>query len=103
MDAHPGVLFRDGVAGRRAVLAGGPDVWEVVHAVKSARTAAPDVDANDVLAIVSDETDLTAQQIDVAISYYLAYPDEVDAALDAAGRAEDEAMTSARRRGALLG
>ena len=28
MDEHPGVMFRDGPTGRRAVLVGGPDVWE---------------------------------------------------------------------------
>jgi hypothetical protein len=36
MDAHPGVLFREGPAGQRAVLSGGPDVWEVIRAIKSA-------------------------------------------------------------------
>ena len=30
MDAHPGIVFRDGPAGRRAGLASGPDVWEVI-------------------------------------------------------------------------
>ena len=43
MDAHPGVLFREGAAGRRAVLVGGPDVWEVIRAITSARTSAPDL------------------------------------------------------------
>src|SRR5438105_10388745 len=31
MDAHSGIVFRDGPAGRRAGLAGGPDVWQVVE------------------------------------------------------------------------
>lgn len=30
MEAHPGIVFRDGPSGRRAGLAAGPDVWEVV-------------------------------------------------------------------------
>lgn len=30
MQTFPAIAFRDGVAGRRAVLRGGPDVWEVV-------------------------------------------------------------------------
>jgi len=29
LDRHPGIAFRDGPAGRRAVVIGGPDVWEV--------------------------------------------------------------------------
>ena len=30
----PGIVYRDGPAGRRAGLLGGPDVWEVVRAVR---------------------------------------------------------------------
>src|ERR1700687_1300148 len=30
MAEHPGVVFRDGPTGRRAGLAAGPDVWEIV-------------------------------------------------------------------------
>jgi len=41
MMEHPGVLFRTGPTGRRAGLAAGPDVWEVVRAVRSARGAEP--------------------------------------------------------------
>src|SRR5215210_3264785 len=36
LDRHPGILFRDGRAGRRAVVIGGPDVWEVIAAARSA-------------------------------------------------------------------
>ena len=36
MSEHAGIMFRPGPTGRRAALAGGPDVWEVVRAVKSA-------------------------------------------------------------------
>ena len=37
LDRCPGIAFRDGPAGRRAVVIGGPDVWEVVVAARSAR------------------------------------------------------------------
>lgn len=30
MEAHPGIVFRDGPSGRRAGTAAGPDVWAVV-------------------------------------------------------------------------
>ncbi len=30
MAEHPGVVFRDGPTGRRAGLAAGPDVWEII-------------------------------------------------------------------------
>jgi hypothetical protein len=29
MDEYPGIAFRGGPTGRRAALAGGPDIWEV--------------------------------------------------------------------------
>src|SRR5438309_587848 len=35
MDDHPGIVFRDGPAGRRAALAVGPDVWEVMSVVQN--------------------------------------------------------------------
>jgi hypothetical protein len=34
---HPGIMFRPGPTGRRAGLAGGPDVWEIVRAIRSGR------------------------------------------------------------------
>ena len=35
IEDHPGVVFRDGPAGRRAALAGGPDIWEVIATVRA--------------------------------------------------------------------
>lgn len=32
--AHPGIVYRNGPTGRRAALAVGPDVWEVVSALR---------------------------------------------------------------------
>jgi hypothetical protein len=34
MEDHPGIVFRDGPAGRRAALASGPDIWEVIETLK---------------------------------------------------------------------
>src|SRR5437879_6179623 len=31
---HPGIVFKPGSSGRRAALAGGPDVWEVVSGLR---------------------------------------------------------------------
>ena len=42
MEEPPGVLFRDGPSGRRAVLIGGPDVWEVVRVALGYWAAYPD-------------------------------------------------------------
>src|ERR1700736_5874402 len=53
-DEYPGVVFRDGPAGRRAGLAGGPDVWEVIRAVKSARSAEPELAEDELLSLVAN-------------------------------------------------
>src|SRR5688572_11200717 len=39
---HPGVMFKPGPSGRRAALAGGPDVWEVAAALR--HTSGSDVE-----------------------------------------------------------
>jgi uncharacterized protein DUF5615 len=51
---RPGVIFRTGPTGRRADLAAGPDVWEVVRAVRSARAAEPDLGERELLTMVSE-------------------------------------------------
>jgi hypothetical protein len=39
LEDHPGIVFRDGPAGRRAGLAAGPDVWEVIAATRASGLA----------------------------------------------------------------
>jgi len=56
MADHPGVIFRSGPTGRRAALAGGPDVWEVIRAIKSAHAAEPRLNSDDLVSLVSDNT-----------------------------------------------
>ena len=75
----PGIVFRDGPAGRRAGLARGPDVWEIVRDLKRHRAE------DDPVRLVVEETGLTPEQIALAAEYYAAFPDEVDhrLALDA--------------------
>jgi hypothetical protein len=76
---HPLVVFRDGPAGRRARLIGGPDVWEVVRAVRGARKAEPDLDAEEVVALVSGTTGVPDHLIRAAVDYWADHPDDVDA------------------------
>ena len=74
MAAHPGIVFREGPAGRRAALAAGPDVWEVVETIK-------DADATGEAAIQAAAVwgGLTAAEVRVALRYYGEFPDEIDA------------------------
>lgn len=103
MDTHPGVVFREGPSGRRAGVAGGPDVWEVVRAIRDARTAESDLGADDVLAVVAENAGLPYPTLRVAVGYYGSYPDEVDALVAEADRAEDDARRSLDRTRQLLG
>lgn len=102
MAEHPGVVFRDGPTGRRAGLAGGPDVWEVVRAVKSARAAEPDLAEDDVLAVVVANTGVPLRSVRTAVSYWASYPAEIDAEIDAADHAEIAAEEAWRRERDLL-
>ena len=97
MDAHPGVVFRDGPAGRRAALAGGPDVWEIIRAIQQARA---EVNGDDALQLVADETSVSPAAIRVAVGYYATYPDEIDGVIaraESAERAAERELSVARR------
>jgi hypothetical protein len=102
MEEHPGVLFRPGPAGRRAVLVAGPDVWEVVRAVRNARAAGPDLDGAGVLDLVATNTGVARHLVDTAMAYWAAYPDEVDAAVADADHAEAAELAAWRRTRELL-
>jgi hypothetical protein len=103
MMEHPGVLFRTGPTGRRAGLAAGPDVWEVMRAVKSARAAEPGLGEHDLLGMVAENTGVPEPMIRVATGYWAAYPDEIDAEIAAADAAEESAEQAWRRERDLLG
>jgi hypothetical protein len=70
----PGIVFRSGPTGRRAALADGPDVWEVVRGLKQARSG-----KGDPIELLMASSNLREEQIWLAAHYYGAYPDEVDA------------------------
>jgi hypothetical protein len=75
----PGITFRPGPAGRRAGLLGGPDVWEVVRDLQAARAAGRE----DPVALVMRASGLGEGQVRLAAAYYAAYPDEIDARIEA--------------------
>lgn len=99
---HPGIVFRDGPTGRRAGLAGGPDVWEVVRAVRSARAGEPASSDTGVLELVAANTGVARRLVRAAVRYWASYPDEVDREIEAAEAAEEAAETAWRRERRLL-
>lgn len=72
-DEHPLITFRDGPTGRRAGLVGGPDVWEVAMWLEDVAG-----EADPVAALVAESL-LTRPQLEAAVRYRAAYPNEVDA------------------------
>ncbi len=102
MSEHPGIVFRPGPTGRRAGLAEGPDVWEVVRAVKSARAAEPGLAEDGLLALVAENTGTPERIIRAAIRYWASYPEEIDAEIAAAAAAENAAEDAWRRERQLL-
>jgi len=75
-DEHPLITFRDGPTGRRAGLVGGPDVWEVAMWVEDLDTESDPIDA------LVEQSVLTRPQIEAALRYRAAYPDEIDARIE---------------------
>jgi hypothetical protein len=97
MADHPGVVFKDGPSGRRAALAFGPDVWEVVkvlHEIDERGEAA--------VAATAEVLALPEAKVRVAMHYYAAYPEEIDAEIAEADRVSGEAERAWRIERRLL-
>lgn len=101
-EEHPGIVFRPGATGRRAGLVTGPDVWEVVRSVRSARYAEPELTEEDILHLVARNTGVPVRLIQVAVRYWSNYPDEIDAEIHANEAAEERAEVAWRRQQELL-
>ena len=93
----PGVVYRAGPAGRRAALVGGPDLWEVVRDLAHAPGRGMDRVEN-----LAAETGLPAASVLLAADFYAAFPEEIDALIDANERAAEEVRRQAARREQLL-
>lgn len=84
----PGVVYRDGPAGRRAGLIGGPDVWEVVRDLQHA----PGRGMKRIEHLAA-ESGVPAERIRLAADFYSAHPEEIDRVI----LADEQAAERARR------
>ena len=100
---HPGIIFRRGPTGRRAALSGGPDIWEVIRAIKSARVAESGIHDDDLLSLVSGNTGISPRLLSTAVRYWAAYPEETDAEIAVADAAEEAAEQAWLRERQLMG
>ena len=97
-DRHPGIVFRDGPAGRRAVVIGGPDVWEVIAAARSAPER-----GEKLVHALAERIGVPVEKIRIAVSYYGEYPDEVDRFIAANSRRQSNSSERSRIERRLLG
>ena len=73
MEDHPGIVFRDGPSGRRAALATGPDVLEVIETLNGTGLS-----GEQAIAATVEWGDLTPIAVRAAVRYYADYRDEID-------------------------
>jgi Ribbon-helix-helix protein, copG family len=75
-DERPMITFRDGPTGRRAGLIGGPDVWEIAMWIDDLGRV-----ENPAAELAADGV-VSRGQIDAAMAYRAAYPEEIQARID---------------------
>jgi len=96
-EAHPGIVFKPGPAGRRAALAGGPDVWEIVAALPHVTGSESErVDA------IAEQFGIHQRQVVIALNYAAAHRAEIEARVEANERALAHAERVAGERQRLL-
>jgi sulfur carrier protein ThiS len=95
--AHPGIVFKTGPAGRRAALAGGPDVWEIIAALRHVTGS-----ESQRVAQLATEFGIHERQIVIALNYAAANRAETQARVDANDRALAHAEHLAGERQRLL-
>ncbi len=97
MDEHPGILFRGGPTGRRAALAGGPDVWELMATLKTGKAR-----GEKAVGDTAELLNLTELQVRTAVRYYSDYPEEIDERIRLQVEEADAAEAAWRREQAAL-
>jgi hypothetical protein len=94
---YPGVTFRGPAHERRAALAAGPDVWEVV-----ARLQELDGSEEQRISQLAAESELHPRLIRIALDYAADHPDEVQERIDRNKAMAEQNRRTAEQREALL-
>ena len=93
----PGIVYREGPAGRRAGVVGGPDVWELVSAIQSTPGR-----GEQRLKRLADTFALPLHQVRLALDFYAAHPAEIDERIAANERAATRLRKAIEHRERLL-
>jgi len=93
----PGIVHRDGPTGRRAGLAGGPDVWEIIRAIKEVPG-----EGERRVRTLAKQLGVPPERIRLALDFYSELPGEIDARIAADERAAAQLRALIDRRERLL-
>lgn len=94
---HPGVVFRGPAHDRRAALAAGPDVWEVI-----ARLQELDGNEEERIAVLSEESGLHPRLIRIAVDYAAEHTEEIRSRIERNRELAERSRRAAEARGALI-
>jgi hypothetical protein len=94
---YPGIIFRGPVHNRRAALAAGPDVWEVI-----ARLQELEGSEEQRISLLAAESDLHPRLIRIALDYAAEHADEVRELIGRNQAMAEHSRATARQRESLL-
>ena len=94
---YPGIVFRGPAHDRRAGLAAGPDVWEIV-----ARLQEPDGSEEQRISLLTAESDLHPRLIRVALDYAAEHAGQIRERIDRNRAMGERSRQTAGQRAALL-
>lgn len=94
---HPGIVFRGAAHDRRAALAAGPDVWEIVSRLQELDGA-----AERRIGVLGEETELRPREIRAAVDYAAEHANDIQARIDRNRAAAKRSERAARGRAALI-
>jgi hypothetical protein len=94
---HPGIIHRGPPASRRAALAAGPDVWEVVARLQDLSGS-----EEERIAVLAEESELHPRAIRRAVDYAAEHRDEVEQLIGRNRAAQTRSRQAAENRRELL-
>lgn len=94
---HPGIVYRPGPTGWRAGLAGGPDVDEVVRAVRATGVA-----GDEAVVAAAESAGIDQRLVRIAIDYAAEHLDEIEARIEQNEVAAERARKLSEARSSVL-
>ena len=94
---HPGIVFRGPAHDRRAALAAGPDVWEVISRLQELEGS-----EEERIGVLSEETGLHPRLIRLAVDYAVEHVDEIRSRIDRTRELAERSRSAAQRRADLI-